>query len=79
LYAKREQVWQEIEELARRNNPQFESLMNQMEFLSISNQNNNDYTLNEDDYSGDSFNQFSKDVRYFLNPVKTRLIYKLFF
>jgi hypothetical protein len=63
-YAKREEVWREIEELARKNNPQFENLINHMEFLSISNQNNNnDYTLNEDDFSSDKFDQYSKDVR----------------
>ncbi|KAL7036702.1 hypothetical protein ACKWTF_008903 [Chironomus riparius] len=63
LYAKREEVWKEIEELARKNNPKFESLINQMEFLSISNQNNNDYNLNEDDYANEKYDQYSKDVR----------------
>lgn len=62
-YAKREEVWKEIEELARKNNPKFESLINQMEFLSISNQNNNDYNLNEDDYANEKYDQYSKDVR----------------
>lgn len=66
-YAKREEVWRGIEELARKNNPQFETLINQMEYLSISNQNNNnDYTLNEDDFQSDKFDQYSKDVRRIL-------------
>ncbi|XP_070509856.1 serine/threonine-protein phosphatase 2A 56 kDa regulatory subunit epsilon isoform-like isoform X2 [Chironomus tepperi] len=62
LYAKREEVWKEIEELARKNNPKFESLINQMEYLSISNQNNNDYNLNEDDYANEKYDQYSKDI-----------------
>ncbi|KAG5682375.1 hypothetical protein PVAND_011731 [Polypedilum vanderplanki] len=73
-YAKREEIWREIEELARKNNPQFESLINHMEFLSISNQNNNnDYTLNEDDYSSDKFDHFSKDARNIRNKDKPLL------
>lgn len=59
LYAKREEVWREIEELARKNNPQFESLINHMEYFSISN--NNDW--NEDDFSSDKIDHYSKDVR----------------
>jgi hypothetical protein len=60
-FAKREEVWKEIEELARKNNPQFEGLINHMEYLSISqNQNNN---WNENDYSSDNIDQYSKDVR----------------
>lgn len=60
-YAKREEVWQQIEELARKKNPQFENLINQMDYLSLS-QNNNDFTLNEDDFSSDKIDQYSKDV-----------------
>jgi hypothetical protein len=60
-YAKREEVWNQIEELARKKNPQFENLINQMDYLSLS-QNNNDFTLNEDDFSSDKLDQYSKDV-----------------
>ncbi|KAL7036705.1 hypothetical protein ACKWTF_008903 [Chironomus riparius] len=73
LYAKREEVWKEIEELARKNNPKFESLINQMEFLSISNQNNNDYNLNEDDYANEKYDQYSKDARNLRNMDKPLL------
>lgn len=59
-YAKREEVWQQIEELARKKNPQFENLINQMDYLSLS-QNNNDFT-NEDDFSNEKIDQYSKDV-----------------
>lgn len=59
-YAKREEVWQQIEELARKKNPQFENLINQMDYLSLS-QNNNDFT-NEDDFASDKLDQYSKDV-----------------
>lgn len=60
-YAKREEVWQQIEELARKKNPQFENLISQMDYLSLS-QNNNDFTLNEDDFSSEKIDQYSKDV-----------------
>lgn len=60
-YAKREEVWNQIEELARKKNPQFENLINQMDYLSLS-QNNNDFTLNEDDFSSEKIDQYSKDV-----------------
>lgn len=60
-YAKREEVWNQIEELARKKNPQCENLINQMEYLSLS-QNNNDFTLNEDDFSNEKIDQYSKDV-----------------
>jgi hypothetical protein len=60
-YAKREEVWQQIEELARKKNPQFENLINQMDYLSLS-QNNDDFTLNEDDFSNEKIDQYSKDV-----------------
>lgn len=60
-YAKREEVWQQIEELARKKNPQFENLINQMDYLSLS-QNNNDFTLNEDDFTNEKIDQYSKDV-----------------
>jgi hypothetical protein len=64
-YAKREEFWREIEELARRKNPrEFESLLNDMEYLAISNnQNNNDYT-NEDDFTNDPIDAYSKDVSF---------------
>jgi hypothetical protein len=63
-YAKREEFWREIEELARRKNPGFESLLNDMQYLAISNnQNNNDYT-NEDDFTNDPIDAYSKDVSY---------------
>lgn len=60
-YAKREEFWREIEELARRKNPrEFDSMLNDMEYLSLSNsQNNNDYT-NEDDFG--EIDHYSKDV-----------------
>lgn len=61
-YAKREEVWQQIEELARKKNPQFENLINQMDYLSLS-QNNNDFT-NEDDFSNEKIDQYSKDVSW---------------
>lgn len=59
-YAKREEVWQQIEELARKKNPQFENLLNQMDYMSL-NENNNDFT-NEDDFSNDKIDHYSKDV-----------------
>lgn len=63
-YAKREEFWREIEELARRKNPTFDSMLNDMEFLSLSNsQNNNDYT-NEDDFG--EIDHYSKDVSVFM-------------
>lgn len=62
-YAKREEVWQQIEELARKNNPHFESLINQMDYLSLNNENRDlRDTLNEDDYGSDKLDQYSKDV-----------------
>lgn len=64
--AKREEVWQQIEELARKNNPRFESLVNQMDYLSLS-QKNNDFTLNEDDLLNDKVDQSSRDVSFYLN------------
>lgn len=67
-YAKREEVWQQIEELARKKNPQFENLINQMDFMSL-NENNNDFT-NEDDFSSDKLDQYSKDVRNLRNKDK---------
>lgn len=60
-YAKREEVWQQIEELARKKNPQFESLINQMDYLSL-NESNMNYTINEDDFSNEAIDQYSKDV-----------------
>lgn len=62
LYAKREEVWQQIEELARKKNPQFESLINQMDYLSMSQNSMNDHTVNEDDFSSDAIDHYSKDV-----------------
>lgn len=60
-YAKREEFWREIEELARRKNPrEFDSMLNDMEYLSLNSQNNNDYT-NEDDF-GSEIDHYSKDV-----------------
>lgn len=63
-YARREEFWREIEELARRKNPsEFESVINDMEFLSISsNHNNNDYTNEDDDYTNEAIDTYSKDV-----------------
>lgn len=63
-YAKREEFWREIEELARRKNPrEFDTMLNDMEYLTLSNQNNNDYT-NEDDF-GSEIDHYSKDVSVF--------------
>lgn len=64
LYAKREEVWQQIEELARKKNPQFESLINQMDYLSLSQNSMNDHTVNEDDFSSDAIDHYSKDVSF---------------
>lgn len=62
-YQKREEVWQQIEDLARKNNPNFEELINRVNFMSLNSSdnginNNNDF-MNEDDYETE---QYSKDV-----------------
>lgn len=61
-YAKREEVWQQIEDLARKKNPQFENLINQMDYLSLNQGNINYNNINEDDFSSDAIDQYSKDV-----------------
>lgn len=62
LYQKREEVWQQIEGLARKNNPNFEELINRVNLMSLSssdNGTNNNNDMNEDDYGNE---QYSKDV-----------------
>jgi len=59
-YAKREEVWNQIEELARKKNPNFEGLINQMDYLALNNNHDGgDYTINEDDFSSDKLDQYS--------------------
>lgn len=73
-YQKREEVWQQIEDLARKNNPNFEELINRVNFMSLSPSdnginNNNDF-MNEDDYETE---QYSKDVSVRRNFTNLRL------
>lgn len=60
-YAKREEVWQQIEELARKNNSRFETHINEFDQLSLSDNNR----LNGDNIKGDSAVPNSKDPRNF--------------
>lgn len=64
MYQKREEVWQQIEGLARKNNPNFEELINRVNLMSLSSSDNginNNNDVNEDDYGNE---QYSKDVRH---------------
>lgn len=73
LYQKREEVWQQIEGLARKNNPNFEELINRVNLMSLSssdNGTNNNNDVNEDDYGNE---QYSKDVRNSRNKDKPLL------
>jgi hypothetical protein len=51
--------------LARKNNPNFEELINRAKYLSLDDDNginnNNDF-MNEDDYKNEQYDQYSKDV-----------------
>jgi hypothetical protein len=66
-YHEREKIWQQIEELARKKNPEFEKLITQMDYMTLSdgylnnNGKDNDYT-NEDDLSSEKIDQYSNDV-----------------
>ena len=60
LYAKREEVWLQIEQLARKNKPGFENLIDQMDYMSLNNSNSN--FTNEDDFASDKIDQYSKEV-----------------
>lgn len=61
-YAKREEVWLQIEQLARKNKPGFENLIDQMDYMNLNNS-NSDFT-NEDDFASDKIDQYSKDVSF---------------
>ncbi|CAO1403464.1 unnamed protein product [Diamesa serratosioi] len=68
LYAKREEVWLQIEQLARKNKPGFENLIDQMDYMNLNNS-NSDFT-NEDDFASDKIDQYSKDARNIRNKEK---------
>ncbi|CAO1404164.1 unnamed protein product [Diamesa tonsa] len=68
LYAKREEVWLQIEQLARKNKPGFENLIDQMDYMNLNNS-NSDFT-NEDDFASDKIDQYSKEARNIRNKEK---------
>lgn len=69
LFAKREEVWQQIEQQARKNNPQFENMIQKNMIYSMhqmrqSSPNPDDYndSINEADMSREKIDQYSKEV-----------------
>lgn len=70
-YAKREEVWQQIEELAQ-NNPRYESLTNDMEGLSLSHNNRLNLKLNEGDNNADPNSKDSRNARNKEKPLIRR-------
>lgn len=59
-YEEREKIWQQIEELAKKKNPNFDNLVDRINYMRLS----DDYlnSDNSDDYQNDKLDQYSMEV-----------------